>query len=133
MRRKDREITDKSSIEDFISKHQIIRIGLIDNGEAVTAEKYPSPKDHYDLEDWTIYQKFMSDNLDSKSVKAEVDTYLYGEGDVFIANIYEVAAFTGRGEQFLSHPDVHWQGSSEFTVYPPVMKAQKLVDNLGFI
>ena len=33
MRRKDREITDKSSIEDFISKHQIIRIGLIDNGE----------------------------------------------------------------------------------------------------
>ena len=33
MRRKDREITDKSSIEDFISKHEIIRIGLIDNGE----------------------------------------------------------------------------------------------------
>lgn len=33
MRRKDREITDKSTIEDFISKQQIIRIGLIDNGE----------------------------------------------------------------------------------------------------
>ena len=104
-----------------------------DNGNTATLLCSGSPKDHYDLEDWTIYQKFMSDNLDSKSVKAEVDTYLYGEGEVFIANIYEVAAFTGRGEQFLTHPDVHWQGSSEFTVYPPVMKAQKLVDNLGFI
>ena len=65
-----------------------------DNGSAATLLCSGSPKDHYDLEDWTIYQKFMSDNLDSKSVKAEVDTYLYGEGDVFIANIYEVAAFT---------------------------------------
>ena len=77
-----------------------------DNGSAATLLCSGSPKDHYDLEDWTIYQKFMSDNLDSKSVKAEVDTYLYGEGEVFIANIYEVAAFTGRGEKFLSHPDV---------------------------
>ena len=73
------------------------------------------------------------DNLNSKSVKADVDTYLYGEGKVFVANEYEVAAFTGRGEKFLTHPDVHWQGSSEFTVYPPVIQAQKLVDNLGFI
>ena len=104
-----------------------------DNGSVATLLCSGSPKDHYDLEDWTIYQKFMSDNLDSKSVKAEVDTYLYGEGEVFIANEYEVAAFTCRGEQFLSHPDVHWQGSSEFMVYPPVMQAQKLVDNLGFI
>ena len=53
-----------------------------DNGSAATLLCSGSPKDHYDLEDWTIYQKFMSDNLDSKSVKAEVDTYLYGEGEV---------------------------------------------------
>ncbi len=33
MRRNDREITDKRAIEEFISKQQIIRIGLIDNGE----------------------------------------------------------------------------------------------------
>ena len=58
-----------------------------DNGSAAALLCSGSPKDHYDLEDWTIYQKFMSDNLDSKSVKAEVDTYLYGEGEVFIANI----------------------------------------------
>lgn len=104
-----------------------------DNGSAATLLCSGSPKDHYDLEDWTIYQKFMSDNLNSKSVKAKVDTYLYGEGEVFIANIYEVAAFTGRGEKFLTQPDVHWQGSSEFSVYPPVIQTQKLVDNLGVI
>ena len=68
-----------------------------DNGNTATLLCSGSPKDHYDLEDWTIYQKFMSDNLDSKSVKAEVDTYLYGEGEVFIANIYEVAAFPCSG------------------------------------
>ena len=104
-----------------------------DNGSAATLLCSGSPKDHYDLEDWTIYQKFMSDNLNSKSVKAKVDTYLYGEGEVFIANEYEVAAFTGRGEKFLTQPDVHWQGNSEFSVYPPLIQTQKLVDNLGVI
>ena len=104
-----------------------------DNGSAATLLCSGSPKDHYDLEDWTIYQKFMSDNLNSKSVKADVDICLYGEGEVFVANEYEVAAFTGRGEKFLTHSDEHWQGSSEFAVYPPVIQAQKLVDNLGFI
>ena len=96
-----------------------------DNGSAATLLCSGSPKDQYDLEDWTNYQKFMLDNLDSKSVKAEVDTYLYGEGEVYIANIYEVAAFTGRGEQFLHHPDVHWQRSSEFSVYPPLLSKRK--------
>lgn len=33
MRRHDREIADKKAIEEFVSKQQIIRIGLIDNGE----------------------------------------------------------------------------------------------------
>lgn len=104
-----------------------------DNGSTATLLCSGLPKDHYDLEDWTIYQKFISDNLNSQSVKAEVDTYVYGDGEVFIANEYEVAAFTGRGEKFLHHPDVHWQSSSAFTVYPPVMQVQKLVDNFGFI
>ena len=36
-----------------------------DNGNTATLLCSGSPKDHYDLEDWTIYQKFMSDNLDS--------------------------------------------------------------------
>ena len=92
-----------------------------DNGSTATLLCSGCPKDQYDLEDWTIYQKFMSDNIHSKSVKAEVETYLYGEGEVFIANEYEVAAFTGRGEKFLHHPDVHLQSISEFKVYPPVL------------
>ena len=91
-----------------------------DNGSTATLLCSGCPKDHYDLEDWTIYQKFMSDNLHSTSVKAEVETYLYGKGEVFTANEYEVAAFTGRGEKFLRHPDVHLQSQSEFTVYPPL-------------
>ena len=95
-----------------------------DNGSVATLLCSGSPKDQYDLENWTIYQKFMSDNLGSNSVKAVVDTYLYGEGEVYIANIYEVASFTGRGEQFFTHPDVHWQGRSEFTIYPPVLNMQ---------
>ncbi|WP_316632232.1 hypothetical protein, partial [uncultured Ruminococcus sp.] len=32
-----------------------------DNGNTATLLCSGSPKDHYDLEDWTIYQKFMSD------------------------------------------------------------------------
>lgn len=77
------------------------------------------------------HQKFMSDNLGCESVKAEVETYLYGEGDVFKANEYEVAAFTGRGEKFLHHPDVHLQSMSSFTVYPPVVSLQNVMDRLS--
>lgn len=33
MRRKDREITDKNIIEDFIAKEQILRIAFYDNGD----------------------------------------------------------------------------------------------------
>ena len=93
---------------------------IADNGNTAVLLCSSSPRDNYDLEDWTIYQKFMSDNLGCKSIKAEVETYLYGDGEVFPANEYEIAAFTGRGEKFLHHPDVHLQSISEFTVYPPL-------------
>ena len=75
---------------------------------------------HYPLELSALNARTV--NLGSNSVKAEVDTYLYGEGEVYIANIYEVASFTGRGEKFFLNPDVHWQSSSEFTIYPPVLR-----------
>ena len=91
-----------------------------ENGNTAVLLCSGSPRDNYDLEDWTIYQKYMSDNLGCKSIKAEVETYLYGDGEVFPANEYEIAAFTGRGEKFLHHPDVHLQSISEFTVYPPL-------------
>lgn len=79
------------------------------------------------------YCDFIEDNPDAESVTVDVEHHLYGEGEVIVANEYEVAAFTGRGEKFLTQPDVHWQGSSEFSVYPPVIQTQKLVDNLGVI
>ena len=93
---------------------------IADNGCNATLLCSGCPRDNYDLEDWTIYQKFMSDNLHCKSVKAEVETYLYGDGEIFTANEFEIAAFTGRGEKFLHHPDVHLQRISELTVYPPL-------------
>lgn len=101
-----------------------------DNGNTASLLCSGFPRDNYDLEDWTIYQKFMSDNLGCESVKAEVETFLYGDGEVFTANEYEVAAFTGRGEKFLHHPDVRLQSMSKFTIYPPVVSFQNVLDKL---
>ena len=42
-----------------------------DNGSVVTLLCSGSPKDHYDLEDWTIYQKFMADNRNRRSQDIE--------------------------------------------------------------
>ena len=102
-----------------------------DNGNTASLLCSDCPHDNYDLEDWTIYQKFMSDNLGCESVKAEVETFIYGDGEVFTANEYEVAAFTDRGEKFLHHPDVHLQSMSSFTIYPPFVSLQNVMDRLS--
>ncbi len=102
-----------------------------DNGNTASLLCSGCPRDNYDLEDWTIYQKFMSDNLGCESVKSEVETFLYGDGEVFTANEYEVAAFTDRGEKFLHHPDVHLQSMSSFTIYPPFVSLQNVMDRLS--
>ena len=104
---------------------------ISDNGNTASLLCSGCPRDNYDLEDWTIYQKFMSDNLGCESVKAEVETFIYGDGEVFTANEYEVAAFTGRGEKFLHHPDVHLQSMSSLTVSPPVVSLQNVMDRLS--
>ena len=90
-----------------------------DNGNTASFLCSGCPVNTSDLAGWTAYQKFMSDNHGCNSVKAEVDTYLYGEGDVNIANEYEVAYFTCRGEDFLTRSTVHRQDNSSFTIYPP--------------
>ena len=41
------------------------------------------PASNFDLEDWLIYQKFICDNVDCRAIKAKVDSFLYGEGEVF--------------------------------------------------
>ena len=93
-----------------------------DNGNTAQLLCGGIPASNFDLEDWLIYQKFICDNIDCRAIKAKVDSFLYGEGEVFTANEYEVAAYTGRGEDFLKHPDVHPHGSSEFTIYTPIIR-----------
>lgn len=90
-----------------------------DNGNTSAFLCSGCPINTSDLAGWTAYQRFMSDNHGCKSVKAEVETYLYGEGDVNIANEYEVAYFTRRGEDFLIRSTVYPQGSSSFTINLP--------------
>lgn len=93
-----------------------------DNGNKAELLCSGVPKSNYDLEDWLIYQKFICDNMDASKIKADVQSYLYGEGEVFVANKFEIAAYTGRGERFLTHPDVHLYCSSAFTVYTPIIR-----------
>ena len=93
-----------------------------DNGNKAELLCSGVPKSNYDLEDWLIYQKFICDNMDASKIKADVQSYLYGEGEVFVANEFEIAAYTGRGERFLTHPDVHPYCSSAFTVYTPIIR-----------
>ena len=40
--------------------------------------------------------------------------YTYGEGEVCIATIYEVASYTQRGERFFRNPNVKRVGTAEF-------------------
>lgn len=84
------------------------------------------PLNNYDLEDWLIYQKFMCDNCESQEIKVDVESFVYGKGEIFNANEYEIAVFTGRGEKFFHHPDVHWHSRSAFTVYPPLLRNEVL-------
>ena len=57
-----------------------------DNGNTVSFLCSGCPINTSDLAGWTKYQRFMSDNHDCQSIKADVDTYLYGEGDTNNAN-----------------------------------------------
>ena len=74
------------------------------------------PEEEADLEDWTAYQDFLEDNPDAEYLTAEVKSYIYGEGEPYRANEYEIAAYTQRGDDFLSHPGVQQTQESEFTI-----------------
>lgn len=57
------------------------------------------PTSARDLDNYSAYQSFL-DELDGKTdIDIKVESYLYGEGEVFEANIYEVAYFTIRQSQ----------------------------------
>jgi len=68
--------------------------------ENETAELLVSgfPKQYSDLEGWTVFDKFMEEIDEERSIKVNVDAFLYGEGEVFIATPEEVAYMTMRRE-----------------------------------
>ena len=74
------------------------------------------PQDETDLEAYTTYQDFMEENGESVKTEASILSYVYGEGETEDANIYEIAGFTKRGDDFLNHEDVQLVGKSEFMV-----------------
>ena len=72
-----------------------------------------APKRKTDLYGWTAYEDFTKDNQGSE-ITAKVENYTYGEGEVYIATIYEVASYTQRGERFFRNPNVKQVGTAEF-------------------
>lgn len=89
---------------------------LADNGSNEEFLCSGIPDREEDLRDWTAYDNFLEDNPDAESIDVTVESYSYGEGERFIANEYEVAAFTQRGEGFLTHPGVNNIGTSKFVI-----------------
>ena len=76
--------------------------------------------DSYDLEENPEYQKFMSDNRETLSFTADVNSYIFGDGFIRDACERETADIAARGEAFMSHPDMHWHSESKIAVYNPV-------------
>ena len=72
-----------------------------------------APKRKTDLYGWTAYEDFIKENPGSE-ITAKVENYTYGDGEVYIANIYEVASYTQRGERFFRNPNVKRVGTAEF-------------------
>lgn len=80
------------------------------------------PKEYGDLEGWTRFEEFMADLNEKCTVTVHADSYIYGEGEKFIATPEEVAYMTIRRQ---SRPDFlearcHECGESEFDIdwYP---------------
>lgn len=77
------------------------------------------PKDCSDLEYYTHYNNFIKYLDDETDIDVEVDTYLYGEGDVVVATIEEIAYLHLRmqaDEDFLEN-HAHYVQSSSFTLH----------------
>ena len=86
------------------------------------------PTSARDLDNYSAYQGFL-DELDGKTdIDLKVESYLYGEGEVFEANIYEVAYFTIRqsqDESFLSRCKKKDEKTISFTYCPTEQDAEQ--------
>lgn len=56
------------------------------------------PTDSKDLQGWTAFDNFMKGINDEEKVNVQVNTYLYGEGDIVDADPAEVAYMKQRQE-----------------------------------
>lgn len=90
------------------------------NGEAVFLT-CGTPKSAEDLENYTAFQEFL-DGLDDKTViNTTAESLLYGDGEVFEADINEVAYFTIRQSNdgsFLSRCEKVGESTFSFTHSP---------------
>ena len=73
-----------------------------------------TPRKETDLHGWTAFEDFTA-NHRGERITAEVEAYSYGDGEEFIATIYEVASYTKRGERFFQNPNVRLRGKTDFT------------------
>ena len=87
-----------------------------DNGAKTVFLCCGIPEDAKDLDGYTAYEEFMENNQEARTIKADIGSYIYGEGEVVDANLYEIAYFSMRGEEFFSRPGVSEHGHSSFAI-----------------
>lgn len=85
-----------------------------DNGNRCEFLACGIPQEETDFEDYTTYQDFVEENSETVEIEVDISSYVYGEGETEDANIYEIADFTKRGDDFLNHVDVQLVGKSGF-------------------
>ena len=87
-----------------------------DNGAKTVFLCCGIPDGSKSLEGYTAYEEFLDENNDASTIQADVHSYIYGEGEVEDANLYEIAYFSMRGDEFYSRPSVSEYGHSNFMI-----------------
>jgi len=90
---------------------------LADNYSTVEFLVGGIPRESDDLAGYTAYDDFIEEHSDSECFDVTAEAYIYGDGETETANIYEIAAFTQRGDDFLGHPDVQMIEKVDFEIY----------------
>mgnify|MGYP000972430594 CR=1 FL=1 len=75
------------------------------------------PREADDLAGYTAYDDFIEEHSESECFDVTAEAYIYGDGETETANIYEIAAFTQRGNDFHEHPDVQLIEKVDFEIY----------------
>ena len=66
------------------------------NGESAEFLVSGIPRDFYDLDAWTEFERFTDYIDEDTEVSVHAEAYLYGEGETFSATPEEIAYFTKR-------------------------------------